>query len=302
MISIPPSLFPGVVNALHIRLDHPSRSQLANLITRYFYTPGWKAIVDEVTDCCHQCATVRKLPKVLLQDSTEQPTGLATNFSADVIERHAQKLLIVRENLSQYTRGASINDQTSLTLQNALLPLVIDLLPDAGASIRVDGATGFQALQKESETPGTILNKLGLKIVIGRLLNKNKNPVAENTVQEVQKEILQYTDRTGPITHAELTMILNNVNSRIRYNGYSPKEILFRRNAIDNKPINIQDDDLTQKQTKLRQSSSQSTRKLRSKTHSLTPPQAFKIGDLVLLRNVKDKNNPRELHIIEDKE
>ena len=121
-------------------------------------------------------------------------------------------------------------------------------------------------------------------------------------MQEVQKEILQYTDRTGPITHAELTMILNNVNSRIRYNGYSPKEILFRRNAIDNKPINIQDDDLTQKQTKLRQSSSQSTRKLRSKTHSLTPPQAFKIGDLVLLRNVKDKNNPRELHIIEDKE
>ena len=80
-------------------------------------------------------------------------------------------------------------------MQNTLLPLVIDLLPDAGASIRVDGATGFQALQKESETPGTILNKLKIKIVIGRLLNKNKNPIAENTVQEVQKEILRYTDK-----------------------------------------------------------------------------------------------------------
>ena len=66
-------------------------------------------------------------------------------------------------------------------------------------------------------------------------------------MQEVQKEILRYTDRTGPITHAELTMILNNVNSRIRYNGYSPKEILFRRNAVDNKPIDIQDDNLKKK-------------------------------------------------------
>ena len=36
VISIPPSLFPGVINALHIKLDHPSRAQLTSLVARYF--------------------------------------------------------------------------------------------------------------------------------------------------------------------------------------------------------------------------------------------------------------------------
>ena len=183
-----------------------------------------------------------------------------------------------------------------------ILPLVIDLIPDDGAEIRVDGATGFQSLKKESETQGTLLHKLKIKIVIGRLINKNKNPIAENTVQEVQKEILRHTNKTGPITQTELTIVLNNINTRIRYNGYTPKEILFRRNTVNNQPIDVQDGKITHKQAQQRLSSSKSTFKAKRKSHSETPSQTFNTGDLILLRNAKDKNNPRELYIVEDRE
>ena len=152
VISIPPALFPGLVSALHVQLDHPGTNQMSNLISRYFYAPGWRTIVSETNDNCHQCVAMKKLPKVLLQDSSTSPRCLASNFSADVIERYTQKILVVRETLSHYTRAAIVADQTADCLKQALLSLVTDLIPESGAEIRVDNAPAFQTLHKEAST------------------------------------------------------------------------------------------------------------------------------------------------------
>ena len=109
-----------------------------------------------------------------------------------------------------------LEDQKADTLRTSLISLVLDLMPDSGTTIRVDGATSFQQLERESLTNESILKKLGITIVVGRLLNKNKNPVAENTVQEMHKEILRYKNSTGPITPTDLAIILKNVNAKIR--------------------------------------------------------------------------------------
>ena len=103
VISVPPSMYPGLANALHMRFDHPSKNQLANLLARYFYTPGWRAIIDELSEACHQCRALRKLPKVLIEDTHSTPDLIAAKFSADVIERESQKILVVREHVSQFT-------------------------------------------------------------------------------------------------------------------------------------------------------------------------------------------------------
>ena len=71
-----------------------------------------------------------------------------------------------------------IPNQTAETLQQALLSMVLDIIPDSGASIRVDGATVFQTLVRKSKVNGSLLNKLKISIEVGRLTNKNKIPVA----------------------------------------------------------------------------------------------------------------------------
>ena len=299
-ISIPPPLFPGVASALHIQLQHPSRSQLSSLVSRYFYAPGWRAVIDDITNNCHQCAALSKLPKVLLQDSSQIPHGLATNFAADVIERNSQKILVVRENLSLYTRALIIKDQTADTLRVALLSLLTDIIPNSGAEIRVDNAPAFQTLERESNMPSSMFYKLKIKLVRGRLINKNKNPTVENANQEMQKEILKVTNRPGPISDTELQLVLRTINSRIRFNGLSSSEIMFRRNFINNEAVSITDQDLQQRLQNNRQQSSLSSQKHKLKTHARTPLQTFSIGDLVFLRGGKTKNTPRELYIVED--
>ena len=53
---------------------------------------------------------MKQLPKVLLQDTTSSPEKIGSNFAADVIEREGQKILVVRECVSQFTRAKIIHD------------------------------------------------------------------------------------------------------------------------------------------------------------------------------------------------
>ena len=299
-ISIPPSIFPGIANALHLRLDHPSKAQLSGLIARYFYTPGWRNVINTVSDSCPQCASVKRLPKVLLEDTSSKPASIGSSFAADIIEREGQKIMVIRECTSQYTRAMLIQDQKADTLRNAIITMVLDLIPDSGATIRVDGATSFQQLARESITNASTLKKLGITIVVGRLLNKNKNPVAENTVQEIHKEILRLKNSPGAITPTDLAIVLKNVNSRIRYNSRTPKEVLFRRSTLSNEPLDIIDEDIAHSQVCQRTISSKSSQKHKSKSKTRSPEQFFQKGDLVMLRDVHSKTNPRETYIVDD--
>ena len=98
----------------------------------------------------------------------------------------------------------------------------------------------------------------------------------------------------------ELNIVLKNINSRIRQNGLSPKEILLRRDVMSNNTINIDDERILETQASNRAKSSQYTQKTKLKTHKKTPSQSFRIGDLVFLRDGLDKNHPRDLYIIEE--
>ena len=173
-------------------------------------------------------------------------------------------------------------------------------MPESGTQIRTDCAPAFQTLSTECQNQQSILHKLGIKIILGRTLNKNKNPTAEICNQELQKEILKITNKSGPITSLQLSLAVRNMNNRIRYNGLTAKEILFRRNLLNNEAIPVNDSDLISAMKNNREYSSTSSSKHKSKIHKPTPDQDFNIGDLVFLREGKSKNSLREVHIIED--
>jgi len=80
-----------------------------------------------------------------------------------------------------------IPDEKHDTLRDALTKLIVGLHPLDGprAVIRVDPAPGFSSLSNNDS-----LGHLNVSIDVGRIKNKNHNPVAEKAVRELEEELL----------------------------------------------------------------------------------------------------------------
>ena len=96
-ISVPTRLFTGLIHALHLKLNHPSKHQLHKLVSRYFYSPGQTRIIDEVSDSCVTCTSLRKLPKELFSESTSATETFGISFSADIMKKDHQLIFVFRE-------------------------------------------------------------------------------------------------------------------------------------------------------------------------------------------------------------
>ena len=101
-IVVPTSLFPGLVNALHIKASHPSKLQLTKLLSRHFYSPGQTKVISDATDKCHTCLSLKQIPSELFPQMTTSVDGFGANFSIDVMVRLKQKIVVVREKMSQF--------------------------------------------------------------------------------------------------------------------------------------------------------------------------------------------------------
>ena len=297
--SVPNHLYPGIVLALHNKFSHPSKTQLTALLSRYFYTPGHLKIVSDVTDNCLQCNSLKTLPKELFNDTTQETGQFATEFAADVIERNSQKILIIREKLSQYTWADIIPDQKSSTLRMILLRNILPWTTPSGAVVRTDQATSFQSLAQECNTPNSLLSKLKIKIELGRVHNPNKNPVAENSCKEIQKEMLRLNPAGGPISPEDLLIVQKSTNDRIRNRNYASKEIFTRRDLISNKPIPIDDETLNEQQHNLRLKQHEYNLTFNSKSRRKSPICKFEPGDLIFLKSSLSKEHARDLFIVD---
>ena len=141
-------------------------------------------------------------------------------------------IFLAREELSQFTSTALILDETADSLRDAVMAAVLELMPDEGTKVQVDCAPAFQTLAAESKMDGSILKKFNIVVDLGRSLNKNSNPVAENCIKEFRKERLRLNPSGGPISEADRIMITRNMNSRIRSRGVTSKEILLNRDQF----------------------------------------------------------------------
>ena len=287
-ISVPAQFFPGLVHALHIKLSHPSRAQLQRLISRYFYCAGPSRILEEVVSSCTLCVSLKNLPKELFSQSTILNPVFGANFSADVIKKDGQLIFLCREKLSQLTSTRFIPDETADSLRDSVVMAVLELMPDSGTLVQVDCAPGLQTLAAESLMDGSILKKLGIIVDLGRTLNINKNPVAENAIKEFHKERLKVNPAGGRLSKIERSIITKNINSRVRERGLTPKEMAYNRDQISNdiKPSN--DADLAVKQL--------DDRVARHPTEPAKSSEQFSVGQNVFLKSDKSKLRAREMH------
>ena len=296
MIIIPREVLDGLVTALHIKLDHPTKHQLELVMKRHFYALDIRKSIERACDTCHTCASLIKIPKTLIHQTTESsPEAVGLCFAADVLKRNRQLVLVVRESVTSLTSACIIEDERHDTLRDNLMQLVLGLHPLDGppAVIRVDPAPGFVAL-KEDET----LKRFRLSIEIGRVKNPNKNPVAEKAIAELEDEILRQTPRGGSISKLDLTVAIARLNSRIRYSGLSAREMWTQRSQFTNEQLPLSDRDNISKQHDIRIANHPFSEQSKFKSASIRPTPKLSVGDLVYLYCDRDKTQARSRYIV----
>ena len=177
---------------------------------------------------------MKTLPKEIFSQSTSENPVFGANFSADVIKKDGQLIFLWREKLSQFTFTRLIPNETGDSLRDSIVMVVLELMPDVGTTVQVNCAPSLQTLAAESKFDGSILKKLGILVDLGRTLNVNKNPVAENAIKELHKERLKLNAAGGRISEIERSVITKNMNSRIRERGLTSKEMALNRDQCSN--------------------------------------------------------------------
>lgn len=294
-IVIPELYIPGIVQSMHYKLNHPSQYQLTKVLARQFYCPAMSSAIESVCKTCDICCRLKTLPKEAAQFSTTSNDIFGTQFSADVLKEKGQKIIICREKLSQFTLSKIIADETAETLESALFSMVIDYIPETGATIQVDPAPGFISIAAQKTG---ILPQHNIKLDIGRVHNVNKNPVAENCIKEFRKEWLRLKPNGEPLSEVERAQITNIINKRIRLHNLAPKEIMLKRSLSDHKTVDVTDS-IESKVQFDRRTKANNQQFIRDSIEKSMPKSVnVQVGDLVYIKDDLNKSRSREEYIV----
>ena len=293
LIVVPVGILHGVVTALHILFKHPTKHQMKLLFERYFYAIKSDQVIEQVCDKCDQCNSLKAVPKeVFAYSLTPSPTSPGNMFFADIMRRTRQKISVVRDVHSSFTCASIITDESADSLRAALLADTA-LLRNESCIVRIDTASGFQALRND-----LILEQYGIKLDFGYTKNKNSNSVVDKAIQELEMELLKIDGSNGPVSECQLQLALRLMNSRIRNRGLSAREILFQRDQVTCEQLQIDDAGLAVSQSKIRESNHQSSARCKAPGGKFASPSASVVGDLVYLKDERDKNKRRDRYII----
>ena len=86
-IVIPHQILPGLLTALHLKLNHPSTFQLKQMIRCFFFALDADKYNAQSSQSCHQCSALKLVPHSVVSQSTcDPPEGIGLTFAADVLK------------------------------------------------------------------------------------------------------------------------------------------------------------------------------------------------------------------------
>ena len=297
-IVVPRDYIHGLLECLHLKLEHPKKAQLLKVFGRAFYALDLEEAIDTVLKRCHICLSLDDMPnKFLHQTSTTNPTAVGSNFSADIVKRSGQSILLMREYISSFTSAKIIPNEKAATIRSALLVLCSDIITKSGpvSVIKVDPASSCRSLVGDLE-----LKQNGMTLELGEPKYVNKNPVAERAIREFHSEVNRLLDGTTHISEQVLAKTIANMNSRIRGEGVSSWEIWTQRSQFTGEQLPI--DDLMLMRAKEEQKRKghlpSAVFKARGKHQSRMCPIVR--GDLVYINSDRNKLCRRDRYIVVD--
>ena len=294
-IVVPQVYVSSIIQSLHLKLNHPSPYQLHKSMSRHFFAVGIAKLINNITSSCDTCARLKTLPKQAQQSSTSKNEVFGTHFSADILIEKGQHILLCREKLSQYTTTCFVQDETKETIEEGLIMSLLHMIPEDGATVQVDPGPSLVSLANDQSS---VLKNFNISLDIGRVHNKQKNPVAENAIKEFRKEWLKLKPSGSLLSELERAQITAFMNKRIRLNGLAPKEFVFKRDLKSHSPLIVNDCTEGDAQFKRRSEVNKKQFVRDSITKVVPEENTFKIGDLVYIKHDLSKSRAREQYIV----
>ena len=295
-IIVPRMYIHGLLECLHLKLDHPSKSQLRQVFCRAFYALDIDEAIDIVSKRCHTCLSLSDMPnRFLQQTSTTKPEAIGSNFSADIVKRSGQSFLVLREYISSFTTAKRIPNEKADTLRNNLIVLGSNLIPRSGPTsvIKVDPASSFRGLMNDQQ-----LKRNGIVLELGEPKYMNKNPVAERAIREFHSEVNRLLNGSQHISDEVLARAMSNMNSRIRGEGLSAWELWTHRNQYTNEQIPINDMEIIKSNQKRKLNNHNSSAKFKARGKGPKLFQPISLGSIVYINSDRSKLNPRDRYIV----
>ena len=295
-IVIPRHVLSGLLTALHIKLEHPTSHQLKQVVNLYFFALDLDQSIDHTTSSCHQCATLKQFPCMLVEQSTcHPPEAVVVNFTANVIRHQRQFILVLCESVTSFTCACIVDNEHHGTLREALLRLCAVLCSpdDPTATIHTDPAPGFQSPAKD-----TSLRLHGVVIDLGCTKNKNKNPVAEKAVQELKAGILRQDPSGNPVSPLNLALAVSRLNSHIRGRGLSAYEMWVQRDQFTSSQLHLLDQQLIADQQLFRKQNHPHSQSSKNPKGCLPKNSLVIPGDILYLYADKDSSRVRSRYLV----
>ena len=290
-IVVPRSVCNGLLMALHIQCSHLSGYQLKKLASRYFFSLDMDEAITRVSEGCEMCAAMKKVPRSLVEQTSEKPPeSIGFTFACDVVRREGQKIFILRETVTSNTTAQIVNNETAASLGDAVVSSVSKFRPSnsSAAIVRVDAASAFQSLFQKLD-----LSQHNISIDIGRFKNKNKNPVIDRAIQELIRELHILNPIGGPISAVTLDLAVAAMNSRIRATGLSAQELWTGRDQASGAQLDYDDKLVIQAQAERRDINHKYSEKAKAWGKPSLPRADISVGDLVYVYSDGNKISPR---------
>ena len=293
LIVVPFQIIPGIVTAIHLRYNHPSKHQLKLLYDRHFFGINSESIIISVVDQCCQCNSVKSIPKEIFIQSPSLPASAPGEvFFSDILRRKRQKICVTRDVHSSFTTASIIDDETAPSLRTALL-VTTSNIRSSNCTVRIDAATGFQAIRND-----LTLQQHGIKLDFGHIKNKNSNSVVDKAIQELEIELLKNDPSGNAISNLQLQSTIQIMNSRIRNRGLSAREILFQRDQVTNEQLRLNDAKLSAQQDSIRVKNHLPSATSKAPKGNTATSTNLTTGDLVFIKDERNKNKARNRYVI----
>ena len=207
----------------------------------------------------------------------------------------SKKILVVRDYLTSFTSATFLSNESAEECKNGLILCCLPLQFNQSV-VRVDCAPSLQKLKREDS-----LRHYNILLEIGQAKNINKNPVAERANQELEAELLKVDPTGNPVSAVTLLKAVCILNSRIRSNGLSSREMIPRLDQISGKHLSFEDQLLSDKQGEAKSKNHSHSAKSKAKGAPLAPPAMANPGSLVYLKDEGSKFKPRDQYLVIDK-